>query len=70
MLTPNRSPIPLPQEEIITAVDHGAELTLIIPNTPPSGSASSGGTGGARKLKETGGIWLTDQRVRLRRSSS
>ncbi|TFK46936.1 hypothetical protein OE88DRAFT_1637453 [Heliocybe sulcata] len=63
MLSPERSPIPLPHEQTITSVDSGAELHLIIPNVPPSGSMSSGGSGSARVMKETGRIWLTDQRM-------
>ena len=45
-------------------VDSGAEVSLIIPDTPPITSATSGGSGGERKLKGTGKLLLTDQRVR------
>ncbi|EPQ58917.1 hypothetical protein GLOTRDRAFT_109461 [Gloeophyllum trabeum ATCC 11539] len=63
MLSPERSPIPLPNEQTITSIDSGAELLLIIPNVPPSGSMTSGGSGSSRTMKETGRIWLTDQRL-------
>ncbi|KAF9448959.1 hypothetical protein P691DRAFT_774992 [Macrolepiota fuliginosa MF-IS2] len=62
MLTPNRSPVPLPNEMTITTVDPGVELSLVVPDAPPSGSTLAGGSGGLRKLKAVGKIWLTDQR--------
>lgn len=65
MLSPARSPIPLPHELTIRTIDAGAELTLIIPDSPPSSSSPSGGSGGSKKLKEVGRLWLTDQRVCL-----
>jgi hypothetical protein len=65
MLNPDRSLVPLPNEHIITTIDSGAELTLDIPDAPPTGSAATaGGSGGSRKLKQSGSLWLTDQRVR------
>lgn len=64
MLTPNRTPVPLPNETTITMVDLGAEVDLLIPDQPPSNHALAGGFGGAKKLKSIGKIWLTDQRVR------
>ena len=63
MLTPNRTPVPLPNETTITMVDLGAEVDLLIPDQPPSNHALAGGFGGAKKLKSIGKIWLTDQRV-------
>ena len=45
-------------------VGSGAEVSLTIPDTPPTASATSGGAGGERKLKGTGKLFLTDQRVR------
>ncbi|TCD61964.1 hypothetical protein EIP91_007674 [Steccherinum ochraceum] len=63
MLSPDRAPIPLPDELIIRTVDAGVELTVVIPNAPPSGSATSGGSGGAKKMKELGRLFLTDQRL-------
>ncbi|CAL1700080.1 unnamed protein product [Somion occarium] len=63
MLSPDRSPIPLPDELIIRTIDSGAELSLTIPDAPPSRSSTSGGSGGAKKLKEVGRLWLTDQRL-------
>lgn len=65
MLTSNRSPVPLPNEIDITSVDSGVELYLLIPDAPPSGPALAGGSGGTKKLKSTGKLWLTDQRVRM-----
>lgn len=62
MLTPNRTPVPLPNETTITMVDLGAEVDLLIPDQPPSNHALAGGFGGAKKLKSIGKIWLTDQR--------
>jgi len=46
----------------ITTIDSGVELALVIPDAPPSGSAPAGGSGGVRKFKALGKIWLTDQR--------
>jgi hypothetical protein len=63
MLNPNRSPVPLQNEMTITTIDYGVDLTLTIPDVPPSSSSSGGGSGGARRLKTMGKIWLTDQRV-------
>ncbi|GLB34221.1 putative female pronucleus assembly protein [Lyophyllum shimeji] len=63
MLSPNRSPVPLPNEMTITNIDSGAELSLTIPATAPTGNSSAGGSGGSRKLKALGKIWLTDQRL-------
>jgi hypothetical protein len=45
------------------AVESGAEVSLSIPDTPPTGSSSSGGSGGGRQLNGTGKLFLTDQRV-------
>lgn len=64
MLSPDRAPIPLPDELIIRTVDSGVEFNVIIPNAPPTGAASSGGSGGTKKMKEQGRLFLTDQRVR------
>ncbi|TFK59178.1 hypothetical protein BDN72DRAFT_827824 [Pluteus cervinus] len=63
MLSPNRSPVPLPHEMTITTVDSGVELSLVIPDEPPSRTATAGGSGGAQKLKAVGRTWLTDQRL-------
>ena len=63
MLNPNRSPVPLRNEMTITTIDSGVDLTLSIPDVPPSSSSSAGGFGGARRLKKMGEIYLTDQRV-------
>jgi hypothetical protein len=47
-------------------VEPGAEVSLAVPDTPPTGSSTSGGSGGAaRKLNGTGKLFLTDQRVRF-----
>jgi hypothetical protein len=63
MLNPNRSPVPLRNEMTITTIDSGVDLTLTIPDVPPSSTSSNGGSGGIRRLKEVGKIYLTDQRV-------
>ncbi|KAF5371299.1 hypothetical protein D9758_004262 [Tetrapyrgos nigripes] len=61
MLNETRDPIPLPHEHFILTIDSGAEIILHIPDTPPEGSASAGGSG-SQKLKATGRIWITDSR--------
>jgi len=63
MLNPDRTPVPLPGELTIMTVESGAEVYLIIPNVPPTGSSTSGGSGGGRKLNGTGKLFLTDQRL-------
>ena len=63
LLNSKRSPIPLPHELILRTIDSGADLTVIVPDSPPSGSSASGGSGGSKRLKENGTLWLTDQRV-------
>ncbi|KAI0306878.1 hypothetical protein B0F90DRAFT_1622760 [Multifurca ochricompacta] len=63
MLNPNRTPVPLPRESTIMTVDSGVDLSLTIPDVPPTTSATSGGSGGERKLKGTGKLFLTDQRL-------
>jgi len=63
MLTASNTLVPLPGEENIVDIETGAELTLFVPDTPPSASSTSGGSGGTKKLKETGGLWLTDKRL-------
>lgn len=62
MLGEGRNPVPLPFEMIIKSMED-AELSLTIPEALPSGSATSGGSGSAKKLKSTGRMWLTDLRV-------
>jgi hypothetical protein len=70
MLKPDRTPVPLPGELTIMTVEPGAEVSLAIPDTPPTGSSMSGGSGGARKLNGTGKLFLTDQRVGLSEADS
>jgi hypothetical protein len=65
MLNPDRIPVPLPHEITIMTVESGADVSLTIPDSPPTGSANSGGSGGERKLKGVGKLSLTDQRVPL-----
>jgi hypothetical protein len=65
MLNPDRTPMPLPNEIAIMTVDSGADVSLTVPDTPPAASAISGGSGGERKLKGIGKLFLTDQRVRF-----
>lgn len=62
MIDDGRNPVPLPFEMNIKSLE-GAELSLTIPDNLPLGSAVSGGSGGVKKQKATGRIWLTDQRV-------
>ncbi|KAE9386109.1 hypothetical protein BT96DRAFT_891792 [Gymnopus androsaceus JB14] len=62
MLNATREPIPLPNESIISTVDSGAEVNLLIPDVPPEGNNSAGGSGGSQKLKAMGRIWITDRR--------
>ena len=64
MLNADRSLVPLPHEQTITTIDSGVELVLNIPDAPPSSSASAGGSGGKKTMKEKVRLWLTDQRVR------
>ncbi|EIN11054.1 hypothetical protein PUNSTDRAFT_64772 [Punctularia strigosozonata HHB-11173 SS5] len=63
MLSPERTPVPLPHETTITTLETNVELTVIVPDAPPSRSAPSGGSGGSKKMKEVGRLWLTDQRL-------
>ena len=63
MLKADRTPVPLPREFTVTTTESGAELSLFIPDTLPTGSSTSGGSGGRRNLKGTGKLFLTDQRV-------
>jgi len=65
MLSPDGSPMPLPNEMTITQIDTGVDILLIVPDAPPTSSSTAGGSGGGKKLKAVGKIWLTDQRVRL-----
>lgn len=65
MLDSSRNPVPLPNEMTVLTIENGAELMLTIPDAPAQQSSASGGSGGVRKLKETGRIQLTDQRVSL-----
>ena len=65
MLSPNGSPMPLPNEITITQVDAGVDILLTVPDAPPTSGSTAGGSGGSRKLKAVGKIWLTDQRVCL-----
>ena len=70
MLKPDRTPVPLPGELTIMTVEPGAEVSLAVPDIPPTGSSTSGGSGGARKLNGIGKLFLTDQRVRFSKSDS
>jgi WW domain-binding protein 2 len=63
MLNPDRSPVPLPNEMTITTVDAGVDVSLTVPDVPPSSTASAGGSGGRKKYTAMGKAWLTDQRV-------
>lgn len=70
MLKPDRTPVPLPGELTIMIVEPGADVSLAVPDTPPTGSSTSGGSGGARKLNGIGKLFLTDQRVRFSEAES
>ncbi|KAH9998296.1 hypothetical protein BJV77DRAFT_981102 [Russula vinacea] len=63
MLKPDRTPVPLPGELTIMTVESGADVSLTVPDEPPTGSSSSGGSGGGRKLNGTGKLVLTDQPI-------
>ncbi|KAH7909449.1 hypothetical protein BJ138DRAFT_230392 [Hygrophoropsis aurantiaca] len=61
MLDARRLPVPLPNEHTIITVDSQVEYALAIPDRPQ-------GTGnidprGVKRMKETGRLWLTDQRL-------
>ncbi|KAH9854968.1 hypothetical protein C2E23DRAFT_867070 [Lenzites betulinus] len=62
-LSPSRQPILIAHELIIRSIDSGVDLSLRIPDAPPAGSATSGGSGGAKAFKASGRILLTDQRL-------
>lgn len=63
-LTSNRVPLPLPDETTIQEIRQGIDVVLSVPNAPPTGpSSTSGGVGGEKILKASGGVWITDQRV-------
>ncbi|KAF8227629.1 hypothetical protein L208DRAFT_1405119 [Tricholoma matsutake] len=47
----------------ITTIDGGVEVSLTVPDVPPSGPASAGGSGGSKKLTAIGNVWLTDKRL-------
>jgi len=73
MLSPDRSPVPLPHELIIRAIDSpGVDLTLLIPSSIGSASRSSSGpstssspnaVSNEKKIAASGGLWLTDTRL-------
>jgi WW domain-binding protein 2 len=59
----DQGPVPLPEERMLSR-ESGADVTIRIPNVPPEGEATSGGSGGqARTLKALGNVWVTTQRV-------
>lgn len=66
MLDARHQPIPLRDETIVMSIDKDSqvEFSLTIPDAPPSGTATTGGNGGVKKMKEKGKLWLTNQRVR------
>ncbi|KAI9508139.1 hypothetical protein F5148DRAFT_1284398 [Russula earlei] len=70
MLNADRVPVPLPGEITVMTVESGAEVSLIIPDTPPTGASTSGGSGGGRTLIGTGKLFLTDQRLLFVSSNS
>ncbi|KAF7331664.1 hypothetical protein MKEN_00046100 [Mycena kentingensis (nom. inval.)] len=62
MLSPDRTPVPLPNELTITSVASGVECILRIPDAPPAADATSGGSGGSKTLKAVGRVEVTDMR--------
>jgi hypothetical protein len=70
MLGPDRIPVPLPGELMIMTVESGAEVSVTIPDVPPTSTSTSGGSGGGRNLNGIGKLFLTDQRVRPFRTLS
>lgn len=70
MLNATREPIPLPGESIISTIESGAEVNLLIPDVPPEEGSLAGGSGGSQKLKAIGRIWITDRRVRTTASTT
>ncbi|KAI0092097.1 hypothetical protein BDY19DRAFT_928323 [Irpex rosettiformis] len=62
MLDASRSPVPLPHELIVRTVS-AADVSVTVPNAPPTSTSTSGGSGGTRKLTGSGKIWLTDNRL-------
>lgn len=66
MLKPDRSPVPLPNEMIITTINSGVDIALTAPHGQSTSASSSGGpTAEGTRLKAIGRFWLTDQRVCL-----
>ncbi|KAH8822151.1 hypothetical protein DL96DRAFT_1620334 [Flagelloscypha sp. PMI_526] len=64
MLNPDRTPVPLPSEDTITTVKDAADIVLVIPNAPPSGSDTAGGAGGSAKFEaHKGNVYITSQRL-------
>ncbi|KAI0320222.1 hypothetical protein OF83DRAFT_1081743 [Amylostereum chailletii] len=63
MLNSDRAPVSLPRESTVMSIDTGAEISIIIPDAPPSSSSTAGGSGGEKKLKGDGTVHLTDQRL-------
>jgi len=64
MLRTDRAPVPLPNEMTVTTIETVVEVSLTIPDAPSAGALPSGCSGGVKKLKGYGKLYLTDQRVR------
>ena len=64
MLRTDRAPVPLPNEMTITTIETVVEVSLTIPDAPSAGALPPGCSGGVKKLKGYGKLYLTDQRVR------
>jgi len=62
MLSPERAPVPLLNEATIVTLP-AAEVILDIPDAPPALGTSAGGSGGSRRLKGLGKLYLTKQRL-------
>ncbi|KAF9238793.1 hypothetical protein BU15DRAFT_75016 [Melanogaster broomeanus] len=55
-------PLLLQNESFLEEVDN-VKYNLAIPEVPPSGSSSAGGSGGLKRLEAVGKMYLTDQRI-------
>jgi hypothetical protein len=68
MLSPERAPVPLPHELIIRTIESpSVDITLFIPSAVHTGSSTSSSSkdpDNEKKISASGGLWLTDQRVR------
>jgi WW domain-binding protein 2 len=64
MLDARHQFIPLHDETTIMSIDRDSQVEISL-TIPPSGTATTGGNGVVKKMKEKGRLWLTNKRVRL-----